>query len=438
MNHRTIAEQIFLAGIDSVLPERLIINTMALNNHCLIIGHLSFSLEVIENIYVIGAGKACATMAAEVEKILDSRITEGHVVVKYGHSCKLKYIQVTEAGHPFPDSHGFNATKEILKIAGKANMNDLVICLLSGGGSALLPDFPEGSSPEEIIKVNDLLVNSGACISEINAVRKHLSVVKGGQLARAVSPATLVSLILSDVPGDQLDVIASGPTTPDPTTFHQAIEVLDKFELTVSVPEPILKYLNEGVNGIRPETPKTGDPVFEKTNNLLIGTNRLALEAAKQKALEFNINAVIIDEQMQGDTESVAEYIVEISLKFKNDKNEVKPVCLLFGGETTVRVTGTGLGGRNQHLALLCAMILQKYPGITLLSAGTDGNDGPTGAAGAVVDSDTAPEALANNIDPEKYLRAFDSYHFFKKAGGHIITGPTRTNVMDIIVVIVR
>ncbi|MBE3087375.1 MAG: glycerate kinase [Bacteroidetes bacterium] len=438
MNRRTIAEQIFLAGVESVLPENLITKEMALKDNCLVIGHLNFSLETIENIYVIGAGKASAMMGEEVEKILGSRITEGHIVVKYGHSSELKYIRVTEAGHPVPDSNGFKATRAIMEIAGMAKRNDLVVCLLSGGGSALLPDFPEGSSPEEMIKLNDLLINSGACIKEINAVRKHLSIVKGGQLARAVCPATLVSLILSDVPGDHLDVIASGPTAPDPTTYQQAMDVLDKYDLTVSVPAGILKYLKEGAAGKRPETPKPGDHVFEKTYNHLIGTNRLALEAAKQKASEFNINAVIIDDQLQGDTSSVAEYIVETSLKFKVDKNEVKPVCLLFGGETTVKMTGRGLGGRNQHLALLCAILLQNHPGITILSAGTDGTDGPTDAAGAVVDSDTVTGALSKNIDPAKYIRDFDSYHFFKKAGGQIITGPTMTNIMDIIVVIVE
>ena len=438
MNRRTIAEQIFLAGVESVLPENLITKEMALKDNCLVIGHLNFSLELIDNIYVIGAGKASAMMAVEAEKILGSRITEGHIVVKYGHSSELKYISVTEAGHPVPDSNGFKATRAIMEIAGMAKRNDLVVCLLSGGGSALLPDFPEGSSPEEMIKLNDLLINSGACIKEINAVRKHLSIVKGGQLARAVCPATLVSLILSDVPGDLLDVIASGPTAPDPTTYQQALDVLDKYDLTASVPVGILKYLKEGVAGKRPETPKPGDHVFEKTYNHLIGTNRLALEAAKQKASEFNINAVIIDDQLQGDTSSVAEYIVETSLKFKVDKNEVKPVCLLFGGETTVKMTGRGLGGRNQHLALLCAILLQNHPGITILSAGTDGTDGPTDAAGAVVDSDTVTGALSKNIDPAKYIRDFDSYHFFKKASGQIITGPTMTNVMDIIVVIVE
>lgn len=438
LNNKTIAETIFLAGVESVLPDRLITREMSLKDNCLKIGNLIFSLETMENIYVIGAGKASAMMGAEVEKILGELITDGHIVVKYGYSCKLKYIEVSEANHPVPDANGLRATKEILKIAEMANWSDLVICLLSGGGSSLLPDISEGSSSDDMIKFNDLLINSGACITEINAVRKHLSGVKGGQLARVVYPATLVNLILSDVPGDPLDVIASGPTVPDPTTFQQALSVLAKYDLIESVAPAVLNFLNEGVAGKRAETPKPGDPVFSKTFNILVGSNKLALEAAKRKALEFNINAVIIDDQLQGDISTVAEYIVETSLKFKNDENEVKPVCLLFGGETTVKMTGKGAGGRNQHLALLTALLLRGKPGITILSAGTDGNDGTTDVAGAVVDSDTIAEALSKNINPEKHLTGFDSYHFFKKAGGHIITGPTMTNVMDIIVVIVE
>lgn len=438
MNSRLIAEEIFKAGVESVIPSRLIPDVLHVEENILHIKHLQYKLKDLDNIYVIGAGKACAAMAFEVERVLGSLITEGHIIVKYGHSCKLKRIKVTEAAHPVPDSNGFKATEGILKISGKAGANDLVLCLLSGGGSALLADFPPGSSLDEISKVNNLLVNSGACIQEINAVRKHLSLVKGGQLARTVYPANLVSLILSDVAGDPLDVISSGPTAPDPTTFMHALEVLGKFNLVNEVPSGIFKYLKEGEEGLRPETPKHNDPVFAKTENLLIGTNRLALEAAKMKAIEYNINALIIDDQLQGDTSSVAEYLVETSLKFKEDADEVKPVCLLFGGETTVKMTGKGKGGRNQHLALQAAVLLKNLSGITILSAGTDGNDGPTGAAGAVVDSETCLKALSKDIDPGKFLLDFDSYTFFKKAGGHILTGPTMTNVMDIIVVIVE
>jgi glycerate 2-kinase len=438
MNHREIAQQIFLAGVDSVLPSNLINRQMSLTGNLLKIGDLNFTLDTIQKIYVIGAGKAAAMMAVEVEKILGDRIQAGHIIVKYGYSCNLKHIDVTEAGHPVPDLNGFTATREILKIAEKADSSDLVICLMSGGGSSLLYDIPLDCTHEDMIKLNELLVNSGACISEINAVRKHLSSVKGGQLARAVYPATLVNLILSDVPGDPLEVIASGPTVPDSTTYEQALTVLSVYGLTEIIPDKVFNLLLEGVKGLHPETPKQGDKIFGKTFNILVGTNRKALDAAKNKALEYNINAVVMDDQLQGDVLSVAEYIVETAFRFKNDENEVKPVCLLFGGETTVKMTGKGTGGRNQHFALLSALLLQSNPGITILSAGTDGNDGPTDAAGAVVDSATIHEAKLKNLDPETSLANFDSYNFFKEAGGLVITGPSMTNVMDIIVVIVE
>ena len=437
MNRRQIAEQIFLAGVESVLPDKLIAANMFLNDNLLHIGDFSLPLEKTENIYLIGAGKASAIMASEVVKIIGNRITEGHIIVKYGHKSDIKSIRVTEAGHPFPDLNGFNATKGILEIARKANANDLVICLISGGGSSLLCDCPEELTPDDLILVNKLLVNCGAGISEINAVRKHLSKVKGGQLAGAVYPATLVSLILSDVIGDHLDVIASGPTAPDPTTYVDAIEVLEKFKIKHLLPARILDFLYSGAMLKRPETPKAGDPVFKRTTNLIIGTNRLALESARLKAIENNINAVIMEDELQGDTSDVAEYLVDTALRFKEDKKEVKPVCILFGGETTVKMTGKGEGGRNQHMALLCAMLLKDKPGITILCAGTDGNDGPTKAAGAIVDSETIPQAVAKGLDPIKYHNEFNSFNFFKKTAGHIITGPTMTNVMDIVVIIV-
>jgi glycerate 2-kinase len=438
MNSREIAEQIFITCVESVIPSKLIPPIISVRNNCLETGAYVFPLEKIENIYVIGAGKASASMAAELEKVEGLFITEGHVVVKYGHACKLKAIDVTEAGHPVPDTNGYNGTKSVLKIAEKAGVNDIVICLLSGGGSALLADFPEGVAAEDMIKLNEVLVNSGASIAEINAVRKHISGVKGGQLARVVYPATLITLILSDVPGDKPEVVASGPTTPDSTTYAQALGVLTGYNLLSLISGNIIKSLEDGIAGRRPETPKMDDQVFARTYTLLIGTNKLALDAGKLKSLEYNINPVIVDDRLQGDILSVSDYIVKTALQYMNDKNEIKPVCLLFGGETTLKLAGSGKGGRNQHLALLCALLLKDHPGITVLSAGTDGTDGTTDAAGAVVDSDTIMSALDKNMDVAKYLSDFDSFHFFKKTGGHIITGPTMTNVMDIIVVIVE
>jgi hydroxypyruvate reductase/glycerate 2-kinase len=438
MNYLDIAEKIFITAIESVHPEKLIKDQVKLTGSVLSAGSLNIPLQTIENIYIIGAGKATAAMAVSIEEILGSRITGGHVVVKYNHSLKLKYIGITEAGHPIPDSNGFKATRKIVKIANKAADNDLVICLLSGGGSALLADYPDGSSGEDMIILNDLLVRSGADIKEINTVRKHLSRVKGGQLARSVYPATLVNLMLSDVPGDSPEIIASGPTYPDSSTFNEAIRILEKYHLNDIIPSGLIRYLLEGGQGLRPETPKPGDPVFKKSYNFLIGTNKTALEAARDKAIQSGLNSYIIDDDLHGNVGEVALYLVETAIRYKENIKAAKPACLLFGGETTIAVKGNGLGGRNQHLALSCAVLLQNQSGITILAAGTDGTDGATDAAGAVVDCRTVNKALLKNQNPQSYLMNFDSYHFFRNSGGHIITGPTMTNVMDIVVVIVE
>ena len=429
-NRRYIAEQLFLSAVNSVLPDKLISGAVFINGDTLHIANREFSLEQINNIWVIGAGKASAIMASEVEKILGDRIAGGHIIVKYGHSVKLKKIAVSEAGHPVPDKNSFAASKSVLEIARNAEESDLVICLLSGGGSSLLCDSPEGLLPEDIITTNDLLVKSGAAIDEINAVRKHLSDIKGGGLARAVCPAHLVSLILSDVIGDNIDVIASGPTAPDTTTRFDAIAVIDKYEIRKTMPVRVIDFLSAE----KAETPKPGDIAFSKTSNIIIGNNHIALENARLKAMEFKINSVIVEDKLQGDVVSVSQYLVETALKFQSYPFVFKPVCLLFGGETTVKVTGNGLGGRNQHLALLCAKALCGKRGITILCAGTDGTDGPTNAAGAVVDMETISK---EGLDPEIYLREFNSYNFFKQFSGNIITGPTLTNVMDIIIILI-
>jgi len=438
MNCREAIELIFLAGVRSVLPVSLMADVMSLRDQILSIGGNTISLGSIENIYVIGAGKASAAMGHYVETILGNRIKSGHIVVKYGHSCKLKRIEVTEAGHPVPDANGLKATKEIIRIAENASGNDLVICLISGGGSALMADLPEDLLPEELYIVNNLLVRCGATINEINCVRKHLSKVKGGQLSRMVRPARLVTFIVSDVVGNPPEVIASGPTVPDPSTFGEALDVINKYNLASDITSGVMRYLNEGAAGIHPETPKPGDPVFEGVLNILAGTNQNALKGAKAEAQKLGFNTFIINDAVQGDVESVSEMIVSTAVSFKNNDNIPKPVCLLFGGETTIKVTSDGMGGRNQHLALSAAMRLQNLPGITFLAAGTDGNDGNTDAAGAIVDSDTVTAALNKNMDPAVYLSEFDTYNFFRKTGGLVKTGPTYTNVMDLLITVVE
>ena len=437
MNNREIAQKIFIEGVRSVLPEKLIKNRLSVRGGELKIKDQSFRLDDFSNIYVIGAGKASAAMAHFVEVLLGERILKGHVVVKYGFACQLNKIKVTEAGHPIPDENSFSATSEILDIAAEAGERDLVLCLISGGGSSLLADLPEGILPEELYIVNNLLVRSGATINEINCVRKHLSLVKGGHLAKKVWPATMVTLILSDVTGDPLEVIASGPTIPDPSTYAEALRIIEKYGLNKDLTSGVLNYLEKGAAGVHPETPKPGDEAFSRTYNILAGTNLIALDAAGKAAMEMGLNTFIIDSQVKGDIESVSGSIFETALAFKQNQELRKPVCLLYGGETTVRVGGNGLGGRNQHLALSLAVRLHGTEGITFLSAGTDGNDGPTDAAGAVVDSDTVKTAMSKKIDPIKYLEEFDSWNFFRLAGGHIKTGPTFTNVMDLFVTII-
>ena len=437
MNNREAAEKIFMAGVRSVLPERLITGIMRLDGSMLAIGGNELQLDGIRNIFIIGAGKASAAMGHYVESILRDRISGGHIVVKYGHSCKLKKIKVTEAGHPIPDSNGFKATEEIIRISEQALENDLVICLISGGGSALMADLPQGLLPEELYIVNNLLIRCGATINEINCVRKHLSKIKGGQLARIIHPAKLITLILSDVVGNPPEVIASGPTVADPSTFSDALRIINDYNLTPDITSGVLNYLKEGLQGIHQETPKPGDPLFAGILNILAGTNLTALEAAKSQAVNLGFKTYIIDAEMHGDVENVCESVISTAVAFKDNVEIRKPVCLLYGGETTVKISGEGQGGRNQHLALLAALKLQKITGITVLSAGTDGTDGPTDAAGAVADAQTIFRARSLNEDPEKYICEFNSYGFFKRAGGLIKTGPTFTNVMDLVVVLI-
>lgn len=434
---RNGALEIFLAAVKRVRPRRLMHEWISLEGDILKLGSYRYELAGSRKLYVVGFGKASAAMAAVVEEILGERISGGHVITKYGHAVPLSRIAITEAGHPLPDEKGLQGTRAILQILEKTNFNDLVLCLISGGGSALLADVPPGASLQDIKKLNELLIRSGAGIHEINTIRKHLSSVKGGQLARAAHPAQLISLILSDVVGDPLDMIASGPTVPDPTTFDDALAVIDKYHLRQEIAASLLTQLQQGATGSLAETPKGDDKVFENSHNLLIGNNRMALEAAARKAEELGYQPGIITSGLQGDVQDVARQIVDAAIGERN-KLQGQKFCLLFGGEPTVKVQGSGLGGRNQHLALLAASMLKDEVGITILSGGTDGSDGPTDAAGAVVDAHTLSNARLLGLDPLEYLRNFDAYHFFRQEGGLLITGPTQTNVMDVVVVLVE
>jgi glycerate-2-kinase len=427
----------FEAGVAAVLPDRLIRENVVLRGGTLTVGGLTFDLSACRRILAVGAGKASGLMAQAFEEILGDRLDAGAVVVKYGHAAPCRRIDILEAAHPYPDEAGLEATRAIRCLCEEAGEGDLVICLWSGGGSALLADAPAGATLDEVMRLSKALVTSGAEIGEINAVRKHISAIKGGQLARLAFPAQVVSLMLSDVVGAPLDVIASGPTVADPTTFADARAVLKKYGLEADAPAALLKVLKDGEAGRIPETPKAGDPALARTANRLIGCNRIALEAAAREAQALGFEARVVTDRLEGDTATAAAQIVEQARELQA-RGGGKAACLLFGGETTLRVTGDGLGGRNQHLALEAARLLRGSSGITLLAAGTDGTDGPTDAAGAVADGATCARAAARGLDAEDHLRRFDAYPFFQAAGGHVKTGPTRTNVMDMVVVLVE
>ncbi len=433
---KKIAEQIFLAGVAGVLPEELMQSQVKLSGDLLQIAEKRFPLSRFRHIYVLAAGKAAASMGKGAETVLGDRITSGHVVTKYGHGTNLKYLTLTEAGHPIPDAEGVKGTQKIVDIARKATEKDLVICLISGGASALMADFPEGVTLNDLKRTNELLTKCGANITEINTVRKHLSKIKGGQLARMLFPATTVCLILSDVVGDRLDVIASGSTVGDSSSFADALTIIDKYSLQDPLPSPVLHYLREGVAGSVPDTPKPDNPIFQNVHNYIIGSNGIALKSSAQKAVELGFETHIITDSLQGDVTEAANFILKTIENQKPAGN--KPVCLLFGGEPTVKVSGNGLGGRNQHMALYLATKICCKKGITILCAGTDGTDGPTNAAGAVVNYETATKSVEKGIDSNRYLANCDSYRFFQQVGGHILTGNTGTNVMDIIVAIVQ
>jgi len=393
-----------------------------------------------ERIVVAGFGKAACPMAKAVEDSLQDCIVEGIVITKYGHCEKSgpQKIRICEGGHPVPDENGLMATQDLVELLRRADEKTLVVCLISGGGSALLVSPCAGVSLAEKQKVTDLLLKAGADIFELNSVRKHLSDVKGGRLAEIASPSRVVSLLISDVIGDPLDVIASGPTAPDPSSYRDALRVLERYGLMESAPRAVIDHLHRGDRGLLPETPKQGNPIFGKVENIIAAGNRQAIEEARSRAASLGLQAEVISREVSGEAGEAAKKLAHEAIRRKNLRDSGSPLCLISGGETTVHVTGNGLGGRNTEFALAFAREVRDIDGITCISAGTDGTDGPTDAAGAIVNGRTVYEAAAKGLDPEAYLENNDSYTFFKAAGGLFITGPTGTNVMDLQIILVE
>ncbi len=401
------------------------------------IGHVlsRYEKEKLNSLYVISFGKAAPSMARAVADGVENALTNGIVITKYNHTGKQRFadsIAVYEAGHPIPDENGVRATGEVLTMLKKADEDTFVVFLISGGGSALLTCPHEGILLVEKQEVTDLLLKAGADIQELNTVRKHISVVKGGRLAEIAYPAKMVSLILSDVIGDPLDVIASGPTSPDTSTYNDAMKVIQKYELTEKMPESVINILNKGVKGNIPETPKKGAPVFNGMDNIIIASNAIAVEAAKKAAERSGYKTTVISTELSGESSQVAKDLAKTALDLKNSMKRDEKFCLIAGGETTVTVKGDGKGGRNTEIALAFGIEIKGQPGITFLSAGTDGTDGPTDAAGAIVTGQMFLDAFNQGLDPRDYLTRNDSYTFFKVTNGLVITGPTGTNVMDI------
>jgi hydroxypyruvate reductase len=377
-------------------------------------------------------------MAKALEDLLGGRISGGVLVVKDGHGLPLKRVRICEASHPVPDERGVRGTLEILDLLSGAGERDLVICLISGGGSALLIAPSEGVDLADKQATTRSLLACGATIHEINTIRKHLSRAKGGRLAEAAYPARVVSLILSDVVGDDLDVIGSGPTVPDRSTFRDTLDILTRYEIWDRIPAAVRARVVEGVEGRLPESPKPGAPAFARCSQVLVGSCLRALAAASEKAVQLGYRSLVLSSKAEGEAREVAKAFAAIGKEIRSSGLPLSPpACVLIGGETTVTLQGDGRGGRNQEFVLAGALALDGLDGIVLLAAGTDGTDGPTDAAGAVADGRTCAAARALGLDPHAFLKRNDSYAFFKGLGDLIITGPTRTNVMDVYLLLV-
>src|SRR5215467_14214071 len=412
---RLDARIIFEASLAAADPILLVRRSLQLDGAILQAGKRLYDLARYSNLYVVGAGKAAAKMARAVEALLGERIAGGIVIVKHGHSIPLKKLKIVEACHPIPDPAGIKATEAIIRLLRRTQKNDLILCLVSGGASALLSCPVVGLSLQDKQRTTQALLNCGARIQEVNAIRKHISGIKGGRLAELAYPSTVLSLILSDVIDDSMDNIGSGPTAPDSSTFADCLSIIDRYGVGDMIPLAVTTFLKKGAAGEIADTPKADNPIFQQVQNLLIGNNQLALVAAKEKAQALGYNTLIL-----------------------SSSSPVRPpACIISGGETTVTIRGAGLGGRNQEFALAAALEIDGLNGIVVLSGGTDGTDGPTDAAGGIVDGTTVQRARDQGLNARSYLERNDSYPLLKAVGDLLITGPTLTNVMDLRLILI-
>ncbi len=428
---RSDAAGIFAAAVKSVDAANAVRRHVHANGGAIEVANRSYALADFQRIFIVGAGKAAAPMARALEMLLGERLTGGIVVAPYGQAQLLQKVRVIEAAHPIPDLAGLEGARLIAGVARQASAHELIFVLMSGGGSALLPYPIDGLTLADKQTVTQLLLRSGATIQEINALRRHLSQLKGGKLARMTDPAQVVTLLLSDVIGDRLEDIASGPTAPDPSRYTDCLEILRMYRLHEAIPAPARSILERGSQGEIAETVKPNDPVFTRVHNVIVGSNRLATDAARSYAESLGYRATILSNAVQGESREVAKRYAATIKKILTEPVPA-PICFISGGETTVTVRGDGMGGRNQEFALAAALEIGGTEGVVVLSAGTDGIDGPTAAAGAIVDGATVARGRSKGCDAAEFLARNDSYSYLNATGDLLITGPTHTNVMDI------
>ena len=425
-----VLREIYHAAVAAVEPRRAVLDHCRLDGDMLQVGERRIALDPDGRVIVVGAGKASAAMAQAVEEVLAERISSGVVVVKYGHLAPLHRIRLLEAGHPVPDAAGQAAASAIMQALSGLSARDVVIACWSGGASALTPSPAQGLSLADKQAVTRLLLASGADVHALNAVRKHLSQLEGGQLARRAAPARIACLVISDVVGDDLSTIGSGPFYPDHSSFAEVLSLIDRLKLRNDLPGPVLQLLQRGAAGLIPDTPKQGDACFAQVHHQIVASNRQAIAAAAEAAQAQGYRPLVIAKPLVGEARLAAAEIIERArlIARKGDR-----ACLIAGGETTVTLTGEiGRGGRNQELALASAALLDGSCDISVLAGGTDGNDGPTDAAGAYCDGETVARAHALGLEAAAHLARHDANPYFSALGDLLLTGPTGTNVMDL------
>jgi glycerate 2-kinase len=430
--------QVIASAMNSADAESAVLRNISFRKDSLIVGSKTYDLSTFKHIYILGVGKAVLPMAYAVYHLLENHITAGVLITKDGYispaSSTFEHeIKILQACHPIPDQRNLTASKELYQFLKHFREEDLVICLISGGGSSLLIKPAVGISLIDLQETTRLLLNSGATINEINTIRKHLDEFKGGNLAKLCSPASVIGLILSDVVGDRLDMVASGPTVADPSTFQDAWSIMAHYQLLDQIPHAVRLQLEKGMRGEVFETVKPGDLILDHTQNYLVGNNTQCIHAALHTANSIGFDTKLITTSLHGEASQVGKSLAETAKSLYLTPSKSKPICMVAGGETTVTIHGDGKGGRNQELVLGAVKSIAGEMPLVFVSLGTDGGDGPTDAAGALATNETYSLGFSMGLDPSEYLQRNDSYHYFEAMGDLIKTGPTLTNVNDLV-----